>query len=168
MKTIKKVAVSYLRIFPVEREVTSAISGTKSMRAGALVLAEVLPHSSGQNPTNALMLSGKQIDNLASMHRVSASGRKGWNQLASLMGVGKSVAQVSSDEHKKGDKYVDANTGEEKEYTKTSTANSVDAIILSDRVADKLVNATIDSIISSWDAVDLGDLVEETVDNEIN
>ena len=167
MKTIKKVAVSYLRIFPVEREVTSTISGTKSMRAGALILAEVLPHSSGQNPTNALMLSGKQIDNLASMHRIR-SGKKGWNELASAMGVGKSVAQVSSDEHKKGDKYVDANTGEEKEYTKTSTANSVDAIILSDRVTDKLINATIESIVSSWDAVDLGDLVEETVDNEIN
>lgn len=149
MKTIKAVRVNHLRIYPAEREVISAVSKTKGTRAGALVFAENLPASEGQTPTNVLQLSGKQLDNLASMHGIRSTGRKGWNQLAILIGVGKSAAFVSSEPHKKGDKYVDRD-GVEQEYTQDSTSNNVDSVILPEKVTNALVENTIREIIS-WE-----------------
>lgn len=152
MKTIKTVGVNFLRIYPVEREVTSSVNGVKGTRAGALILRENLPASAGQNASNAVELSGKQLDNLASMHGIRATGRKGWSQLATLVGVGKSACTISCEEHAKGDKYVDRE-GVEQEYTKTSTNCNVDSIVLSDKVVSMLQAKTIDAIIN-WDEED--------------
>jgi len=152
MKVTKRMPVNFLRIYPVEREVTSAVNGIKSLRAGALVLLENLPASSGQKESNAMELSGKQLDNLASMHGIRATGRKGWMQLATLVGVGKSACAVSCEEHKAGDTYVDS-TGVEQKYTKTSTNSTLDSIILPDRVTSKMIDRTIDAIIN-WEEED--------------
>ena len=147
MKTQKPLLVNFLRIYPVERDVTS-VNGVKGKRAGALVLRENLPSSSGQKVSNAVELSAKQLDNLASMHGIRATGKKGWSQFATLIGVGKSACIVSSEEHAKGDKYVDTLTGEEKEYSQTSTNNSIDSIVLPDRVTAKMIDKTIEDIIN--------------------
>lgn len=152
MKTVKRMLVNYLRIYPVEREVTSSVNGVKSLRAGALILLENLPKSEGQKDANAMELSAKQLDNLAGMHGIRATGRKGWLQLSTLVGVGKSACAVSFEEHKAGDTYVDA-TGAEQKYTKTSTQSTLDSVILSDRITNKMVDATIDAIIN-WEEED--------------
>jgi hypothetical protein len=165
MKVTKRMSVNYLRIYPVEREVVSAVNNVKSLRAGALILLENLPASNGQKESNAMELSGKQLDNLASMHGIRAIGRKGWLQLATLVGVGKSACAVSFEEHKAGDPYVDS-TGAEQKYTKTSTNSTLDSIILSDKITSKMVDRTIDAIIN-WEEEDSvskllkGDAVEE-------
>lgn len=152
MKVTKRMPVNYLRIYPVEREVTSAVNGVKSLRAGALILLENLPASNGQKASNAMELSGKQLDNLASMHGIRATGRKGWLQLATLVQVGKSACAVSFEEHTAGDTYVDT-TGVEQKYTKTSTNSTLDSIILPDKVTAKMVDKTIDAIIN-WEEED--------------
>jgi hypothetical protein len=152
MKTVKRMLVNYLRIYPVEREVTSTVNGVKSLRAGALILLENLPASNGQKASNAMELSGKQLDNLAGMHGIRATGRKGWLQFSTLVGVGKSACAVSFEEHQAGDTYVDA-TGAEQKYTKTSTQSTLDSVILPDRIVNKIVDATIDAIIN-WEEED--------------
>lgn len=136
MKTVKTVRVNFLRIYPVEREVTST-NGVKGIRAGALVLID--EPAAG---VTAIELSPKQLTNLASMHGIRTTGRESWNDLAVLTGVGKSVATVSCEEHKAGDKYVDKD-GNEAAYQKTYTACGVDSIILPDRVTTAFVERVI-------------------------
>lgn len=165
MKTTRKMLVNYLRIYPTEREVVSAVNGVKGLRAGALILMENLPTSDGQRASNAMELSGRQLDNLAGMHGIRAVGRKGWLQLSTLVGVGKSACVVSFEEHKAGDKYVDA-TGTEQKYTKTSTQSTLDSIILPDRIVNKIVDATIESIIN-WEEEDsVTKMLRGSVENE--
>jgi hypothetical protein len=148
----KKMLVNYLRVYPVEREVVSSVNKVKGLRAGALILMENLPKSEGQAESHVITLSGKQLDNLAGMHGIRAIGRKGWLQLSTLVGVGKSACVVSYQEHKAGEKYIDA-SGAEVPYTKTSTQSTLDSIILSDRITNKMVDATIDQIIN-WEEED--------------
>jgi hypothetical protein len=165
MKNIVTLPVNFLRIYPVEREVTS-VNGVKGTRAGALVLRATLPHSAGQKENNAIELSAKQLDNLASMHGIRATGRKGWSQLQTLVGVGKSACVVSAEEHQKGDVYVGTD-GAEKEYTMTSTNCGLDSIVLPDKVTSAMIAKTIDAIINyeEEDAIGaiLGANVEEAV-----
>jgi len=157
MKTIKTVRVNFLRVYPTEREVESAVNKVKGTRAGALVLMDILPHSEGQAENNAIELSGKQLNNLASMHGIRSVGREAWNDLAIYLGVGKSVASLSCTEHQKGDKYVDGE-GVEQEYTKTSTNCNVDSVILPDSVTKTLVDKTIEKNIN-WK--DQNSLIDE-------
>jgi hypothetical protein len=154
MKTIKNLRVNFLRVYPEVREVESSVTKTKGKRAGALVLMDMLPHSDDQAEANAIELSPKQLDNLASMHGIRSTGREAWNDLAVYIGVGKSVAVVSAEEHKKGDTYIDADSNEQK-YTKTSTNCGVDSIILPDKVTNTLVEKTIEKNINWKDQDDL-------------
>ena len=165
MKNTKRMLVNYLRIYPVEREVTSSVNGVKGVRAGALILMENLPASEGQKESNAMELSGKQLDNLASMHGIRATGKKGWLQLATLVDVGKSACAVSFQEHNAGDKYVDAK-GAEQVYTKTSTASTLDSIILPDRVKNKMIDATIDAIINWEEEDDISKMLRASAEEE--
>jgi hypothetical protein len=170
MKKIVRVLVDHLRIYPEEREVTSAISKTKGTRAGALVLVDLLPCSEGQSATNALQLSGKQIANLASMHgnAIRSTGKEAYMDLSTYVGVQQSVASITCEEHKKGDKYVDSE-GEEKEYTQDSTSYSVNSIALPDKITDKVVAMTIEKNIN-WKTPDslvsklLGNMVPSAVE----
>lgn len=154
MKTIKNVRVNFLRIYPVERDVVSSVNGVKGTRAGALVLMDTLPKSDGQADNNAIELSGKQLNNLASMHGIRSTGREAWNDLAIYVGVGKSVAVLSCEEHKAGDDYVDKD-GVTQLYTKTSTFCNVDSIVLPDRVSTALIERTIEKNINWKDQDDV-------------
>jgi hypothetical protein len=154
MKTISKLRVNFLRVYPEVRDVVSAVNGVKGKRAGALVLMENLPKSDGQDSSNVITLSPKQLNNLASMHGIRSTDRESWNDLAIYIGVGKSVAVVSSEEHKKGDTYVDGD-GAEQKYTKTSTNAGVDSIILPDKVTNTLVEKTIEKNINWKDQDDI-------------
>lgn len=154
MKTIKTVRVNFLRVYPTEREVTSSVNSVKGTRAGALVLMDILPHSEGQKENNAIELSGKQLNNLASMHGIRSTGREAWNDLAIYLGVGKSVAVLSCEEHKAGDKYINGE-GVEQAYTQTSTNCNVDSVVLPDKVTNTLVEKTIEKNINWKDQDDL-------------
>lgn len=154
MKNIVTLPVNFLRIYPTERDVTS-VNGVKGKRIGALVLRANLPKSAGQKDANAIELSAKQLDNLASMHGIRATGRKGWSQLQTLVGVGKSACVISAEEHQKDDKYVDP-AGVEQAYKQTSTNCGLDSIVLPDKVTSAMIAKTIDAIINyeEEDAID--------------
>lgn len=154
MKTIKTVRVNFLRVYASEREVISKVNKVKGTRAGALVLMDVLPHSGTQKENNVIELSGKQLDNLASMHGIRSTGRSAWNDLAIYIGVGKSVAVVSCEEHQAGEIYYDSNKDEQK-YTETTTFCSVDSIVLSDKVTALLIEKTVEKNINWKDQDDL-------------
>jgi hypothetical protein len=146
MKTITKVAVNFLRIYPVEQKHVTP-NGVEGMRAGALVLLALLPRSAGQKEGNAIELSAKQLDNLASMHGIRETGKKGWSQLQTLIQVGKSACVLSSEEHNAGDTYVDTK-GVEQKFKLTSTNTGLDSIILPNGVTTRMVEKTIDAILS--------------------
>jgi hypothetical protein len=146
MKTITKVGVNFLRIYPVERKVVSP-NGVEGMRAGALVLLAMLPHSAGQKENNAIELSAKQLDNLAQMHGIRETGKKGWTQLQTLIQVCKSACVISSEEHQAGDSYVDTK-GVEQKFKLTSTNTGLDSIALPNGVTARMIEKTIDAILS--------------------
>lgn len=156
MKAIKNVRVNFLRVYPTERETVSSVNGVKGTRAGALVLMDTLPKSEGQSDNNAIELSGKQLNNLASMHGIRSIGREAWNDLSIYIGVGKSVAVLSCEEHKADDKYIDKD-GVEQSYTKTSTFCNVDSVVLPDRVSTALIEKTIEKNINWKDQDDVID-----------
>jgi len=160
MKKIAIVPVNFLRIYPEERSVESAVNKVKGTRAGALVFREMLPKSEGQSDNNAIELSGKQITNLASMHgnAIRGKGRDGWLDLATYVGVCKSVATISYEEHVKGDKYVDSE-GNEQVYTKTTMHCNVDSIVLPDKVTDVILTKTIEKNINWKDQASLIDQI---------
>ena len=106
MKTTVEMQVQFLLVYPNSKEVISKVNKVKGIRDGALVLVNDLVGSDGQTPTKSLELSGKQISRLAAMHGITEPGRKGWNALAMIMDVKKSVATITCEEHKKGEKYV--------------------------------------------------------------
>ena len=166
MKKIAIVPVNFLRIYPEERSVESAVNKVKGTRAGALVFREMLPKSEGQSDNNAIELSGKQITNLASMHgnAIRGKGRDGWLDLATYVGVCKSVATISYEEHVKGDKYVDAND-EEQVYTMTSTHCNVDSIILPDDITKTVVEQTIQKNINWKDQKSIIDRIMNPAGN---
>jgi hypothetical protein len=146
MKTITKVAVNFLRIYPVEQKHVTP-NGVEGMRAGALVLLAMLPRSAGQKEGNAIELSPKQLDNLAQMHGIRETGKKGWSQLQTLIQVGKSACVISSEEHNAGDAYVDTK-GVEQKFKLTSTNTGLDSIILPNGVTTRMIEKTIDAILS--------------------
>lgn len=168
MKATKTVRVNFLRVYPETREVESSVNKVKGLRAGALVLIDMLPKSDGQSESNAIELSPKQLANLASMHGIRSTGREMYNDLAGYVQVGKSAAVISFEEHKKGDTYIDGD-GAEQKYTKTSTNCNVDSVILPDKVSEKIVNAIIDKNINWKDQDDLiakltGNVLETALD----
>lgn len=153
MKTRKSYRLQHLLVYPTERESTNKITGTKSVKAGALVFSEDLPNGEGVTVKNVLTLSGKQIDMLGAMHGVTAKGRKGWNQFAKLIGVNRSAAIVSSEPHLKGEKYLDTDSVEQI-FKENSTRNTVDSVSLHSSVVAKFDEINIREILGSWEDVD--------------
>ena len=164
MKTRKSYRLQHLLVFPTEKEVTNKVTGTKSVKAGALVFSEDLPNGAGVTVKNVLNLSGKQIDMLAGMHGVTCKGRKGWNQFAKLIGVKRSIAEVTSEPHLKGEKYVDQD-GVEQVFGADSTRNTVDCIKLHKDVVTRFDELNIKDILGDWEDVDaFGAEVQEEVE----
>ena len=152
MKTTVEMQVQFLLVYPNSKEVISKVNKVKGIRDGALVLVNDLVGSDGQTPTKSLELSGKQISRLAAMHGITEPGRKGWNALAMIMDVKKSVATITCEEHKKGEHYVA--DGVDHEYTETSTKFTVDSISINSYAKKKLVDRLVDNILDSWENVD--------------
>ena len=155
MKTTVEMQVQFLLVYPNSKEVISKVNKVKGIRDGALVLVNDLVGSDGQTPTKSLELSGKQISRLAAMHGITEAGRKGWNALAMIMDVKKSVATITCEEHKKGEHYVA--DGVDHEYTETSTKFTVDSISINSYAKKKLVDRLVDNILDSWENADQND-----------
>jgi hypothetical protein len=166
MKNINVLKVQGLRLYANPVEVESAVSKTKSLRYGALILGEMLPKSAGQDEANAVQLSLKQLDNLCAGCGIPTTGKPAWNILQGYLLRG-GHAYVSSEEHKEGDTYVDTATGEERKYTRMSTNCNVDSIILPMNVVDKLQQGYIDKVINWRDTVDDLKDVLNVVENEV-
>jgi hypothetical protein len=162
MKTVKVLPVNHLRIYPEEREHTSKVSGTKSLRVGAIVLDTVVELSKGQKPLVALELTAKQLNNLIGMHALPVGGRSEWLDFARLVQVSKSSCSVTLEEHAKDDTYYDQD-GVEQKYTETSTASTCNSIKLPNSVANKLVEKTINKMVAfNGDDDDLRDAFENS------
>jgi len=156
MKTRKSYRLQHLLVYPSTKEVVNKVTGTKSLKDGALIFSEDLPNGDGVTVKNVLNLSGKQIDMLAGMHGITVKGRKGWNQFAKLIGVNRSSAIVSSEPHVKGEPYVDTD-GVEQKFAENSTRNTVDSVSLHSSVVAKFDDITIREILGSWEEVDVFD-----------
>ena len=164
MKTRKSYRLQHLLVFPSEKETVNKVTGTKSIKAGALIFSEDLPNGDGVTVKNVLNLSGKQIDMLAGMHGVTVKGRKGWNQFAKLIGVNRSSAIVSSEPHVKGETYVDQD-GVEQVFGADSTRNTVDSVSLHSSVVAKFDEINIREILGSWEDADIfGETVQKEVE----
>lgn len=144
MKSIVTMPVNYLRIYPTPIERESAISKTKSIRVGALILASNLPkNEEGEDSgNNVIEFTAKQLNNLCTIAQLNGVGDQTWRDLARLVGTMESRAIISVSFHKKGDTYVDAN-GAEAKFTMDGYNASVDSIALPREVTNVFKQATI-------------------------
>jgi hypothetical protein len=142
MKTIHALPVNYLRIYPVAKERTSSVSGTKSLKVGALIFMENLPKSAGQTENNVIEFTAKQLDNLCAVCRVRGTGEDAWYTLSELIGTMESVASVTALSHNKGEKYI-AEGGVEALYSMDSTSCQVDSVVLPEEVRTKMRESAI-------------------------
>lgn len=144
MKQLLQLPVNHLRVYssPIER--TSAVSKTKSMKVGALILATTLPKTADGEDSgyNAIELTAKQLNNLCSIAKVQGTGESAWRDLSILVGTMESKAIVSITYHKKGDTYVDAN-GAEAQFTQDGANPTVDSIVLPASVTNAFRQAVI-------------------------
>lgn len=166
MKTRKSYLVQHLLVYASEKEVTNKTTGTKSIKAGALIFTEDLPNGAGVTVKNVLTLTGKQIDMLSAMYGVTTKGRKGWNQFAKLIGVNRSRAIVSSEPHLKGESYIDVD-GVEQLFKENSTRNTIDSVTLNSSVLAKFDEINIREILGSWEDVNAFDEQETAKEVEL-
>ena len=140
MKTSLIAPVLALRVYESPREETT-VNGTKVTRCGAVVfMTEV-------GGTKAVKLSAKQLDNLAGLAGVNKTGREGWNVFKSDIGLARSKAMVTLEEYKEGDEFTSKVDGKDVigKHTRDGISVGVDAIILADRVVERMdaVNAEV-------------------------
>lgn len=140
MKTVS-VLVSHLRIFESTRDEVT-VNGTKRQVDGALILADEV------GGTKAIKLTGKQLNNLASIADLNRTGREAWNILKSLVGVNRSTAIVTIESYKEGDEYVRADNTVGK-HTRTGENVQVDVIQLNNSVQKKIDDAVV-SVMVAW------------------
>ena len=156
MKNILKSQVNYLRIYPTPIERVSAISKTKSVRVGALILADPLPkNEEGElSDNNVIEFTSKQLNNLCTVAQLRGVGEPTWRDLARLIGTMESKAVISVSFHKKGDTYVDSD-GKEAKFTMDGYNASVDSIVLPREVTTIFKEATIKRQLD-WDSAVAG------------
>ena len=126
MKNSYVVPVLFLDVFTSPREMVTK-NGTKIVREGNLVFASEV------GGTRNIFLSAKQLDRQASINGVNKTGIEGWRALKDLVGVGRTKAQVTVEEYKTGDEFVNADKTVGK-HTVDGSNTSVDALILADSV----------------------------------
>ena len=159
MKTLHALPVNYLRIYPVAKERTSKVSGTKSLKVGAIILMENLPKSDKQAEGNVIEFTAKQLDNLCAVARVRGTGPDAWYLLAELIGTMESVASITALSHIAGDKYI-AEGGVETAYLEDSTSCSIDSIVLPAEVRAEMRSEAIKKVIN-WKADDKDSIVKK-------
>lgn len=135
------VPILALRVFESAREIIT-VNGTKTVRHGALVFQTEV------SGTNAVNLSAKQLDNLAGLAGVNRTGKEGWLAFKSLVGLGRSRAQVTVEEYKEGDEFLNADKTVGK-HTKDGVSISVDAIMLADATVKAMDEKTIE-VVNDW------------------
>lgn len=155
MKKLIPFVINYLRLYPVAIERTSKVNKVKSIRVGALILTDDLPHSTNQKVSNVLEFTAKQLDNLSAVAGLRGTGEKTWFDFQRMIGnwsrTNEAVAMVRSEEHAKGDKYVDSD-GKECEYTEDSVINQCDSISLPTAVVTELRAKSIERQVNWEDA----------------
>ena len=129
MKTSFIAPVLFLDVFSTEREMTT-VNGTKIKRAGNLVFQNEV------GGTRNVFLSAKQLDRQAAICGVNRTGMQAWLAMKDLIGVGRTKAQVTIEEYKAGDDYLDTTTGEVKKHQKDGNQVSIDALLLADKVTE--------------------------------
>lgn len=142
MKTISIVPVLFLDVFAAEREMTTK-NGTKIKRSGNLVFQQEV------GGTRNVFLSAKQLDRQAAIAGVNRTGLPAWYVFKDLIGVGRTRAQVTVEDYKAGDDYLDTLTGEVKKHTVSGSNVSIDAIFLSDKVSEMKTKKAIE-LTNEW------------------
>lgn len=159
MKTKTAYRVDKLKVYPEPKTVVNEETGSKSVKVGALIFVNDLPCGPDVQVKNVITLTAKQLDSLASDHGIYETGKGGWMKLQRVIGVGgKAGAFVTSEPHGKGEKYVDQD-GKEQSYKHDSVKNTVDSIILSDKVETMLLESVIASIVNYKADTTLDDLL---------
>lgn len=155
MKKLLIYKVGYLRMYPVAKERTSAVNGVKSLKVAAIVLTDFLPFAADQKQNNVIEVTTKELDNLCQIAGLRGTGEETWFDFQRFIGNATAAkyatATISSEEHTKGDTYVDGD-GKEQEYTKTSVMSRCDSIALPDSVSEKLCAKSIDRQVNWADA----------------
>jgi len=155
MKKLIPFVINYLRLYPVPMERVSKVNKVKSMKFGALILTDILPHAPNQKESNVIELTAKQLDNLCTIALLRGTGERTWFDLQRFIGNWSknnvATCMVRSEEHVKGDKYVDGD-GKEQEYTEDSVINSCDSISLPDAVAVQLRAKSVERQVNWEDA----------------
>lgn len=159
MKTTHVIRVNYLRVYPVAKERTSKVSGTKSLKVAGLILLENLPKSEGQAENNVIEFTAKQLDNLCAVCRVRGTGENAWYDLAELIGTMESVASVTAVSHTKDEKYI-AEGGVETAYTQDSTSCQIDSVVLPAEVRTQMRAGVINKQIN-WKQNDPDSIVKK-------
>lgn len=117
--------------------------GSKSTVVFHVVFEKDLPSGPDVKVKNVISLTEKQVRYVATICRVPANLPLNTTiqMLSGIIGNGRTIALVSSEEHKKGAEYVDA-AGVKQTYDKDSFANKIDSLklakSLTDRVDEKL------------------------------
>lgn len=135
------VPILALRVFESSREIIT-VNGTKTVRDGAVVFQTEV------NGTNAVNLSAKQLNNLAGLAGVNKTGKEGWLAFKGLVGLGRSRAQVTVEEYKEGDEFLNADKTVGK-HTKDGVSITVDAIMLAESTV-KSMDAKLIETINDW------------------
>lgn len=145
MKKVSLIRVTRIHLPATPFEVISKVNKVKGIRVASIIFADNLPRSTNQPANNVINLSEKQMNNLCNACGIPQTGRVAWNILQKWLLRG-GFANVSSEEHTAGDKYVDPVTKEEKEYTETSTSCQIDSIVLPEKIVDKIQAGTFELV----------------------
>lgn len=163
MKTSQTLLVNYLRIYPVAKERTSAVSKTKSLKVAGMIFDQPLPASEGQEASVVIELTAKQLDNLCTIANVRGQGEQRWYDFSVLIGTLESVAHVTSTSHKKDDTYIDGNNNEQK-YLQDSTNTQIDSIVLPKDVRVEFKARAIERVMNYKEEAD--DLIGKLLNKE--
>lgn len=151
METIR---ASYLvqHLYASTKESTTP-SGKTRKTVAHLVFMNDLPNVDDVKVKNVISLTEKQVEYLATTLRLKGANlAQTINQLASAIGNSRSHAIITSEFHKKGDKYVDGD-GVEATYTKDWYNNRADSLKLPDSLT-KMVDERIANImLGNWETV---------------
>lgn len=151
METVRNAYLIQHLYASVKESTTPA--GKKRKTVAHVVFMNDLPNTDDVKVKNVISLTEKQVNYLATTQRLPVGNlSQTINLLGSSIGNSRSYAVVSSEFHKKGDKYVDSD-GVEKLYEKDWYNNRIDSLKLPESLT-KIVDEKLASImIGNWESV---------------
>ena len=130
-------------------------NGTTSLLKCHVVFRDTLPATDDVKVKNVISLTEKQARHLArtvNINKDTVSIDKIIEILSSAIGSNRSSAVVSSEFHKKGDKYIAGDV--EMSYEKDSWNNKIESLCLSDKVTQRVDERVAYFMLGNWESAD--------------